>query len=146
MGHDGRMVRIFDVGGGCWDELSEWAGREGHDWEGSPPPDGNSLVLVARGDREELAGCLVVEAMDGAPRLGPMLVGRVFRAQGVGRTLLDAAERLLTDRGCTEVDVELPWGDDALGGMAQRRGYVPEVVRLRKVLSAASTPGTRDAP
>ena len=137
------MARIYDVGGSCWEELSEWANLEDAAWADLAPLGEASLVLVARGDEDQLIGCLVVEGLDLVPRLGPLLVGRAFRSQGIGCTLLDAAEGILAERGCTGIEVELPWGDDALLGMAQRRGYVPEVVRLVKDISAVARPVIR---
>lgn len=83
-----------------------------------------SVVLLAE-DAAGLAGCVHVEAADGAGHLGLLAVDPARQAMGLGRRLVVAAEALARDRfGVAEMRMKVIHSRVELIGWYERQGYV----------------------
>lgn len=92
--------------------------------------------LIARNDDAEIVGAVRVSVHEQRGHFGMLSVDPVAQGTGLGRALIEAAERFCADRGCTWMDLEVasprlelpdlyrkfgyevsgeaPWPDDAL--------------------------------
>jgi len=68
-------------------------------------------------------------------RLTVLVVTERARRQGIGRALVEAAERLLTARGCGLVEVTSNQGRTDAHAFYERLGYEATSLRFRKTLS-----------
>lgn len=87
------------------------ADRDGRDHE--------AAHLVAERDGRIVGTCRLL-LDDGVARLGRMAVSREARGHGVGALLLEHADRLAADHGCTRV---LLHAQTAARGVYDRAGY-----------------------
>ena len=103
------------------------------------------LVLVA--EREGVvAGLATVHIMPVlhrptcVGRLTALVVSELLRGQGIGRALVQAAERLVEDRGCALIEVTSNQRLADAHAFYQRLGYEVTSLRFKKSL----TPRTRE--
>lgn len=101
---------------------------------------GNTALVAQRGD--EVVGVLTLSAMLVLHR--PQPVGRISafvvtercRGQGIGRTLVDAAERHLSAKGCGLVEVTSNRRREDAHAFYERLGYERTSYRFAKPLES----------
>ena len=78
-------------------------------------------------DRDYFTDMLVGHVVD-------IAVTKAGEGRGIGRALLDAAERWATDAGYPWITLHVFAGNDHARRVYERRGYVPEWIRMLKQL------------
>jgi GNAT superfamily N-acetyltransferase len=84
---------------------------------------GRDAFIVAVGDGGELAGAVYVRATPPRGYFGMLSVQPALQGTGLGRTLIEAAERYCIERGCTEIDLTVVNLRTELPAFYERFGY-----------------------
>ncbi|MEO7521095.1 MAG: GNAT family N-acetyltransferase [Gemmatimonas sp.] len=106
--------------------------------------DEHNVAMVASADGASLIGLVTVHHMRVLHR--PLPVGRItalfvdepFRGQGIGRTLVDAAERELAARGCGLLEITSNVRRADAHAFYESLGYERTSVRLVKSIATAA--------
>jgi GNAT superfamily N-acetyltransferase len=80
--------------------------------------------LVVRGSDDELAACVYLELRGDRAYVGMLSVDPSLQKSGLGRAMMDAAERRALQRGCRGVDIRVVNLREELPPFYRGRGYV----------------------
>jgi GNAT superfamily N-acetyltransferase len=84
---------------------------------------GRDAFIVADGDGRELAGAVYVRATPPRGYFGMLSVQPALQGTGLGRKLIEAAERYCIEHGCTEMDLSVVNLRVELIPLYERLGY-----------------------
>ncbi len=83
----------------------------------------DEAFLVAKDDDQEIVGCVRVSIRDGRGHFGMLSVAPEAQGSGMGRALIEAAERYALDRGCSVMDLEVASPREELPPLYRKFGY-----------------------
>jgi GNAT superfamily N-acetyltransferase len=84
----------------------------------------SGTFLVVPGEGGELAACVYVERRGDRAYVGMLAVDPGQQGRGLGRIMMDAAERWAADAGCRGVDIRVVNLREELPPFYRARGYV----------------------
>jgi GNAT superfamily N-acetyltransferase len=101
--------------------------------------DAGEVILVATLQDEPVALVTthvtpVLHRPTAVGRLTALVVSERVRGQGVGRVLVEAAERTLAERGCELIEVTSNQSRTDAHAFFERLGYDPSSLRFRKTI------------
>lgn len=84
-----------------------------------------ALILTARTDNNELAGCVYLQRQEQQVYLGMLTVAPDIQAKGIGKQLLQAAENHAMELSCTSIIMTVIDIRHELIDWYKRKGYQP---------------------